>query len=72
MATISNDEVEALARRLLWDQIDRSAWFLGLSEEERTAAIQADVDRWWCLKAEEAARLLVERAVERMKPARAA
>ncbi len=61
MATISNDQVEALARQLLWEQIDRSAWFAGLSEEERTAAIEADVEQWWHLRAGEAARILVER-----------
>ena len=61
MATISNDQVEALARQLLWEQIDRSAWFAGLSEEERTATIEADVEQWWHLRAVEAARIPVER-----------
>jgi hypothetical protein len=55
--------VEAYARQLLREQINRSAWFSGLSEEERSAAIGADVERWWCLKTEEAARLLVEQFI---------
>ncbi len=63
MPSISNDEVEALARQLLWEQIDRSAWFSGMSEEKRTAAIEADVEQWWHLRAEEAARILVNRFI---------
>ncbi len=62
MATISNSDVEALARRLLWDQIDASAWHAGLTDEERTAAIKADVEAWWHLRAGEAAQMLVNRS----------
>ena len=67
MATISNDQVEALARQLLWEQIGRSAWFAGMSEEERAAAIEADVERWWHLKAAEASRILVGRIIQTEK-----
>jgi hypothetical protein len=49
LATISNDQVEVSARQLLWEQIDRSAWFDGMSEDVRTAAIEADVEQWWHL-----------------------
>ena len=63
MATISNDQVEALARQLLWEQIDRSAWFReGLTDAERQSRIQLEVDAWWHLKVEEAAQRLVDRA----------
>ncbi len=64
MATISNDQVEVLARQLLWKQIDRSAWFAGMSEDVRTAAIEADVEQRWHLKAGEAAQLLVENLIQ--------
>ena len=64
MATISNDQVEVLARQLLWKQIDRSAWFAGMSENARTAAIEADVEQWWQLKVGEAAQILVENLIQ--------
>ena len=45
MPTISNDEVEALARRLLWEQIDRSPWFReGMTAARRRSRIQLEVD----------------------------
>ena len=62
MATISNDQVEALARQLLWEQIDRSAWFReGLTDAERQSRIQREVEAWWHLKVEEAAHRLLDR-----------
>jgi hypothetical protein len=70
LPTIRNEDVEALARQLLWDQIDRSAWHHGLSEEERTAAITADVEAWWHLRAGEAAQMLVDRAIAGQKSPR--
>ena len=70
MATITNAQVEALARQLLWDQIDSSTWHAGLSEEERTAAITADVEAWWHLRAGEAAQMLVDRAIAGQKSPR--
>ena len=60
MATITNDQVERLARQLLWEQIERSLWFAGLSDDERTAAIAADVEQWWHLRAGEAAQILLD------------
>ena len=66
MATISNDQVEALARQLLWEQIDRSPWFReGLTNAERQSRIQREVEAWWHLKAEEAAHRLVDQAAHR-------
>ena len=66
MATISNDEVEAEARSLLREQIGRSPWFReGLSDDERRERIRLEVDVWWHLKVEEAARRLIDRAVYR-------
>ena len=65
MATITNAQVEALARQILWDQIDASTWHAGNTGEQRTAAIAADVKAWWHLRAGEAARLLVERLIDK-------
>ena len=70
MATITNAQVEALARQLLWDQIDSSTWHAGLSDEERAAAIAADVEAWWHLRAGEAAQRLVDRAIAGQKASR--
>jgi hypothetical protein len=70
VATITNAQVEALARQLLWDQIDGSTWHAGLSEEERSAAITADVEAWWHLRAGEAAQMLVDRAIAGQKSSR--
>ena len=38
-----------------------------LSEEESAAAIKADVEAWWHLRAGEAAQMLVERAIAGQK-----
>lgn len=72
MATITNAQVEALARQILWDQISGSEWYAGLTEEARRAAIVADVEAWWHLKAEEAASMLVERAIAGQKSSKKA
>ena len=62
MLTIRNDEVEAEARALLREQIDRSPWFReGLSDAERQKRISLEVDAWWHLKVEEAAHRLIGR-----------
>jgi superfamily II DNA helicase RecQ len=63
LATITNAQVEALARQLLWDQIDSTTWHAGLSEEERTASVKADVEARWHLRAGEETRLLIDRVV---------
>ncbi len=34
-----------------------------MTDEERTAAIEADVEQWWHLRAGDAARILVEQVV---------
>ena len=70
MATITNAQVEALARQLLWDQIDASTWHAGITDEQRTAAIAADVEAWWHLRAGEAAQMLVDRAIAGQKASR--
>ncbi len=72
MATITNAQVEALARQLLWDQIEASTWHAGMTDEQRTAAIMADVEAWWHLRAGEAAQMLVDRAIAGLKSSRKA
>ena len=59
----SSDAVEAEARRLLRDQIERSAWFPAMRKEERRAKIEQEVDAWWHLKVKEAATRLLDRMV---------
>ncbi len=61
MSDAPTDPVEAEARRLLRELITRLPWFPRLSADERAKRIEEDVDRWWLLKAEEAARRLAER-----------
>ena len=70
MATITNAQVEALARQLLWDQIDASTWHAGMTDEQRAAAIAADVEAWWHLRAGEAAQMLVDRVIAGQKSSR--
>jgi hypothetical protein len=66
LVTISNNQVEALARQLLWEQIDRSPWFREeLTDAERQSRIQREVDAWWHLKVEEAAHRLLDHAAYR-------
>ena len=62
MATIHNDEVELEARTMLRELIERTAWFHhGMTEDQRQAAIDQDVDRHWPLLASDAAKRLVDR-----------
>ena len=59
----SPDAVEAEARRLLREQIERSSWFPGMQKEQRLAMIDQEVDAWWQLKLREAAKQLLDRMV---------
>jgi hypothetical protein len=62
LATIGNDDVEIEARIMLRDMIERMAWFHHeMTEEQRQAAIEQDVDRHWPLLASDAAKYLVDR-----------
>ena len=66
MPTIRNDEVEAEARAILRDQINRSPWFReGLSDDERQERIGLEVGAWWHLTVEEAACRLIDRTLYR-------
>jgi len=58
---MSADPIEVEARRLLRETITRLPWFRhGLSDRARAERIEREVDVWWHLKADEAARLVAE------------
>ena len=47
MTSASADRVEAEARRLLRERLERLPWYPRMRPHEREAAIRADVDRYW-------------------------
>lgn len=61
MASIGPDQVEAEARALLKEAIERSGWYPILSPEERCKRIEQDVERYWHVMAQEAAQRLLDR-----------
>jgi hypothetical protein len=61
--TIRDEELEAEARALLRERIERTPWFkIRVTREQRRVAIEREVDRNWHLLVPEAAKRLVERA----------
>ncbi len=62
MPIFGPEQVEAEARALLRERIERTPWFQhGTTPEQRQAAIDHELDRWWHLMIDEAVRRLVER-----------
>lgn len=61
MASIGPDQVEAEARALLKEAIERSGWYPILSPEERGKRIEQDVERYWHVMAQDAAKRLLDR-----------
>jgi hypothetical protein len=61
MQEVTQEQIEAEARRVLREKIKRMPWHAGLPPEERKRRIQEDVDRWWFLEVQEAARRLLDR-----------
>ena len=57
---ITDDEVEAEARAIMRETIERSGWYPTLRREERELLIQRDVDRHWHLMIDEARRRLLQ------------
>ena len=51
MPTIDNAAVEAEARALLRERIERSPWYPDLSDQERRERIEDDVERYWAMVA---------------------
>ncbi|KLK90882.1 hypothetical protein AA309_23480 [Microvirga vignae] len=60
MASIGPDQVEAEARGLLKEAIERSGWYPILSDVERDKRIERDVERYWHVMAPEAAQRLLD------------
>ena len=61
MTSAPADRVEAEARRLLRERIERLPWYLRMKPHEREAAIKADVDRYWRVMQPEAIQSLEAR-----------
>ncbi len=61
MPEITPAEIEAEARALLRETVQRRPWHQGLSPEERDRRIEEDVERYWPTLVEDAARRLVDR-----------
>ena len=61
MPEVTQQQIEVEARRILREKIKRMPWHAGLTPEERQHRIEADVDRWWHLEIEEAARRLLSK-----------
>jgi hypothetical protein len=47
MTSTFADPVEAEARRLVWERIQRLPWYPPMKPAEREAAVRADVNRYW-------------------------
>jgi hypothetical protein len=62
MATARDEEIEAEARAMLRETIQRSGWYRSLPEEERTRRIEQDVDQNWPMMLQEARKRLEQRA----------
>ncbi len=54
------DHIEREARRILRQRIERLPWYPRMSQAERAAAINADVDHYWRIMQPEAIRSLRE------------
>jgi hypothetical protein len=54
MAAIPDHEIEALAREMLRETIERSGWYPELRGEFRAKRIEQDVERHWHLMAAKA------------------
>jgi hypothetical protein len=61
MAKIQDEAVEAEARAMLREAIQRSNWYPSLSEEERNRRIERDVEENWPLMLADAQKCLEQR-----------
>jgi len=62
MVTVRDEEIEAEARAMLRETIQRSGWYRSLPEEERNKRIEQDVDQNWPMMLQEARKRLEQRA----------
>ncbi|GEO19327.1 hypothetical protein [Microvirga aerophila] len=58
---IPDEEIEAEARAMVRDMIQRSRWYPGLPEEERNRRIEEDVELNWPLMLADARKRLEQR-----------
>jgi hypothetical protein len=56
-----DDEIEAEARALLRETIQRSRWYSSLPDEKRRELIEGDVDRHWPVMIQDARKRLEQR-----------
>jgi hypothetical protein len=61
VATIDAAAIEAEARSILRERIERSPWYPNLSDEDRSERIAHDVECYWPTMVHEAAKRLVDR-----------
>ena len=61
MAGIRDEEIEAEARTILRETIERSGWYQNLRQAERELLIAQDVDRHWHLMITDAMKRLEQR-----------
>jgi hypothetical protein len=61
VATIRDEEIEAEARAMLREVIQRSGWYPSMHKEERNRRIEQDVDQHWYLMRQEAVKRLEQR-----------
>ena len=62
MAAVRDEKIEAEARAMLRETIQRSGWYRSLPEEERNRRIEQDVDQNWPMMLQEARKRLEQRA----------
>jgi hypothetical protein len=66
-------EIEALARALLRQRIEQTPWFrTGMTETQRQAAIDRDVDEHWRLFVPDAVKRLAEQVAQEAQEAQEA
>jgi hypothetical protein len=61
VAKIRDEEIEAEARAILREAIQRSNWYPSLSEKERNRRIEQDVEKNWPLMLADARKRLEQR-----------
>ncbi|WP_230532863.1 hypothetical protein [Microvirga roseola] len=68
MVGIAAEQIEAEARRLLRETIERCGWYPALPPEQRRRSIERDVEQHWHVMSSEAAKRLVARLGESPSP----
>jgi hypothetical protein len=58
VAPLHDEEIEAMARAMLRETIQRSGWYPTLREKERQMLIERDVEHHWYLMTADARRAL--------------